>query len=411
MKSWLEISEGALRANYRALVRAAAAGGGGSMPVLAVVKARAYGHGADLCAGVLASAGAPWLGVADAEEGVLVRRALDRSVSATDAQAGVRGMQPEILLPEILQPEILVMCGSLPEDAEAILSHRLTAVVWSSDQLDALEGARGPGSEVSVHLEVDTGMSRQGVLPGEALDLFLNRLSASPLLRLGGVLTHFASAEVASSPLTELQRKRFEAALEQIAAKGLRPEWIHAGNTSTIDEAGSIPWLRRMAGLYGARPMLRAGLALYGYCLPLKGAQSAVRDHLRPVLAWRSRVLAIEDVPRGATIGYNATFVAPRAMRLGLLPVGYADGLRRELSASDARAGGWVMIRGRRARIVGRISMNLTTVDLSSIPEAAPGDEATLLGEGVSAEDHARLAETIPYEILCGLRARPRLTA
>jgi alanine racemase len=121
-------------------------------------------------------------------------------------------------------------------------------------------------------------------------------------------------------------------------------------------------------------------------------------------MTWKTRVIGVSEIPAGALVGYNGTFVAEYPMRLALLPVGYADGLRRELSASDAGAGGWVMIRGERAPIVGRVSMNLTTVDVSAIDGAAEGDEAVLLGEGITADDHARLAGTIAYEILCGVR-------
>jgi alanine racemase len=120
-------------------------------------------------------------------------------------------------------------------------------------------------------------------------------------------------------------------------------------------------------------------------------------------------VIGVRDVDAGATVGYNAIFAAPRPMRLALLPVGYADGLRRELSGSDDAAGGWAMVRGRKARIVGRVSMNLTVVDVTGIPGVSVGDEAVLLGDGITADDHARLAHTIAYEIVCGMRAEPRL--
>ncbi len=392
-KSWLEISERGLRDNYRTLVDAACAGGR-STAVMAVVKAGAYGHGAELCAGVLSGAGAGWLGVTDAEEGHRVRLHLDRTHGSREGQ-----------------PRILVMCGPMPEDAKTMEANALTPVVWTPEHMDWMAGAAGTSGTMDVHLEVDTGMSRQGVLPGEALERFLDGMCASPGLRLAGVLTHFASAEVAGSPLTEVQRRRFEGAMRQIAGRGLRPEWIHAGNSSTIDEGGSLPWLQQMAAEHGARAMVRSGLAMYGYCLPLEGGESVLRDRLRPVLTWKSRIAAIEDVPAGATVGYNGTYVAATKMRLALLPVGYADGLRRELSATSEKPGGWVMAGGRRAPIVGRISMNLTTVDVSAIAEAEVGDEVTMLGEGVTAEDHARLAGTIPYEIVCGLRALPRLVA
>ncbi len=302
------------------------------------------------------------------------------------------------------------MCGLLPDDVHKLVEHDLTPVVWSQDHLLWLSKSAQATATLPVHLEIDTGMSRQGVSPGLALEAFLDRLSTCPGVSLEGILTHFASAEVSGSLLTTLQQERFETALHQIAAHGLRPAWIHAGNSSFLDEGLLLPWLQRIASGMSARPMVRTGLALYGYCLPLESAPSALGGELAPVLSWKSRVIALEDVSPGSTIGYNATYTAPQKLRLALLPVGYADGLRRELSGSDTRSGGWVVVHGQRAPILGRISMNLTTVDVTATPETLVGDEVTLLGESSTAEDHARIAETIPYDVLCGLRAQAHLT-
>ncbi len=396
-KTWLEISEQRLRHNYRVLAAAASAGGR-ETTILAVIKANAYGHGATLCAQVLAAEGAPWLGVTDAEEGAQVRRSLALNLPSRMAQ-----------------PRILVMTGLLPSDADQIVESKLTPVLWTEVQLTALaqaaraDFARGDGP-FPIHLEIDTGMSRQGAPPGAPLDLFLDRLLAHPELHLEGVLTHFASAEIASATITDHQRTRFEAALHQIAARGLAPEWIHAGNSSTVDEASCMPWLQEIANRYGARSLARPGLALYGYALPIQGGPNLLRHDLKPVLTWKCRILAFLEIPAGATIGYNATFTTRRPMRLALLPVGYADGLRRELSATNSRSGGWVTLRGKSVAIVGRISMNLTTVDVTAIEDATLEDEITLLGDGITADDHALLAGAVPYEILCGLRSHPKLT-
>jgi alanine racemase len=159
--------------------------------------------------------------------------------------------------------------------------------------------------------------------------------------------------------------------------------------------------------------MVRAGLGLYGYLLPIEGVAGMaaegvgperVGSAVRPVMAWKTRVIGVREVEAGSTVGYNGTFVAERRMRLALLPVGYADGLRRELSATKQRPGGWVVVRGQRAAVIGRVSMNLTVVDVTDIDGVAVGDEVVLLGDGVTAEDHARLAGTIAYEVLCGVR-------
>jgi alanine racemase len=138
-------------------------------------------------------------------------------------------------------------------------------------------------------------------------------------------------------------------------------------------------------------------------------ATERLASRLRPVMTWKTKVIDVSDARPGDAIGYSGTFVAERPMRLALLEVGYADGLRRELSSTNAKPGGWVMIRGQRAPIIGRISMNLTTVDVTDIAGATTGDDAVVLGEGVTAEDHARMADTIVYEIVCGVRATPKL--
>jgi alanine racemase len=411
VKSWVEISEGRLAANYKVLSAAA----GGDTTVLAVVKANAYGHGAGVCAPMLARAGTKWLGVADATEGCAVREAL--------AAAGIEAVR---------QPEILVMCGALAEDADAIVQQGLTAVAWERQQMDGLAEAvarRGAGLPLAVHLEIDTGMARQGVAPGEELEAVLRWFTGQSRLRLDGVMTHFASAEVAGSRQTVRQRERFAQAIEAVAAAGLRPAWVHAGNSSTIDNRGTgenLSWLRGLANSVGGRPMVRAGIALYGFCLQIclpgedadsaagtspqpearqaQVGQSGVRKDLQPVMTWKTRVIGLRNVQIGDAVGYNAAFTASRPMRLALLPIGYSDGLRRELSSSNAKPGGWVMLHGQRAAIIGRVSMNLTVVDVSEISAIAVGDEVVVLGDGITADDHARLAATISYEIVCGVR-------
>lgn len=396
MNSWVELSAERLAANYRALVDAA------GLPVLAVIKANGYGHGASLCAPVLARAGASWFGVTDVEE-------------AATVLASLKDTEP--------RPGVLVMSGLLEEDADAIVSHNAAAVVWTIEHLQWLAAAAarsGRTAHLSVHLEIDTGMSRQGVAPGPDLNRVLAWLTVNPQIHLDGVLTHFASAEIAGSLQTAGQRQRFDEACRAVAQAGLHPTWLHASNTSVIDlttEPDHHVWLTKLASTLGARPMARSGLGLYGYRLPLERehghtepVNAKLHCKLKPVMTWKTRITAVRDLAPGESIGYNGIFTAERPMRIALLPVGYADGLRRELSASNTTTGGWVMIHGQRAPVVGRISMNLTTVDVTGLATANAGDEAVLLGEGITADDHARLARTIPYEILCGIRAKPRLT-
>jgi alanine racemase len=386
VKSWLEISSARLVENLRAVQQAAGAG----VETLAVVKANGYGHGAAGVAHALVAGGARWLGVSDVEEGAQLRRALGEGST-----------------------RLLVMCGMELADAPAMVAHGLTPVVWTPEHVAAMErAARASGQRVKVHLEIDTGMARQGAAPGAELARVLERLAGSRWVACEGVMSHLASSEVVASAVTQGQRDRFAEALVQVGTAGVRPELLHLGNSSAVDEGSTMEWLREAARRTDAKPMVRTGLAVYGYCLDLEtasgsapnetnAAKSKLRARLRPALIWKTRVIGLREIPSGATVGYGATFTASAPMRLALLPVGYADGFRRE--ASSGVNNGWVMIAGRRAPVVGRVSMNLTTVDVTAIPEAAMGSEVLLLGEGVTAEDHARWCGTIPYEILCGL--------
>jgi alanine racemase len=400
VKSWVEISEQRLTSNYQLLKKAS----GADTAVLAVVKANAYGHGASVCAPVLVHAGAEWLGVTDAAEGACVRKTLTTA-----------GIEPTH------QPRILAMSGPLPEDADLLLQHHLTPVVWQQEHLQWLAEAatRAGTAPLPIHLEIDTGMARQGAPPGEELAAFLQSLRSYKTLQLDGIFTHFASAEVANSPQTLAQRQRFEQAIAQVAAAGLRPAWVHAGNSSTVDNQGTeenLPWLRALAATINARAMVRPGIALYGYCLPIEPAspsvqtpQPEVEQALQPVMTWKTRIIGLRTIHPGDTVGYNGIFAAARPMHLALLPIGYADGLRRELSASTTHPGGWAIIQGQRAPFVGRVSMNLTIVDITELKEISLGDEVVVLGDGIFADDHAHLANTIAYEILCAVRATPKL--
>ncbi len=358
--------------------------------LLAVVKADAYGHAVSLCAPWLVEAGAQWLGVTSVEEGAAVRR----------------------LCPEA---RILVMSGLLNGEAAALLDARLVPTVWDLRHFEILAEAANqrslrPGG-IPVHLEIDTGMSRQGVhFATVELAAALDRLRAVPALQLEGVYTHFASPEVLDAEQNSQQMTRFQHAIGQIAAAGLRPRWIHAGNSATLLGQRQMEPLVALAKTLDAKLLLRPGLALYGYALPFVGEPSAeLPIQLQPILAWKTAIASLRTVETGMRIGYNGTFTAPAKMLLALLPVGYADGLNRKLSNR-----GHVLIGGTAAPIVGRISMDLTVVDVSDAPDAAIGDGVVILGEQngvrVTADDHARWAETIPYEILCAIGARvPRV--
>ncbi len=401
LKSVFEVSGALLAANLEVIRRVA----GPTCEVLGVIKADAYGHGATICARVLAAAGLRWLGVGDVAEGRRVREALRQTLPGGDTDDSLH---------------LVVMCGFDAAEAPEILAARLTPVVWTLEHLDVLEGEmarRAPvaglaGERLRVHLEIDSGMARQGVAPGPELDGVLLRLRSSPSLMCEGVFSHLQSSEIANSVETKLQCERFAMALAQVKAAGVQPAFVHLGNSSAIEEGTTLAWIRAAAEEVGAQPMVRPGLALYGYTLPLEGeAAEGSLGKLHPVGSWTARVIGLRSIAAGETVGYGATFRAKRPMWLALLPVGYADGFRRE--ASSGIGDGWVMTGGLRASVVGRVSMNLTVVDVTDHVErgipVTVGTEAVLLGEGVSAVDHARWAGTIPYEILCGLRGYRRL--
>ena len=401
---WAEISRSRLVKNFHKKLRAAASAYGQLLPI---VKANAYGHDVLLCAPLLVDAGARWLGVTGAEEGLQVR-----AVCPTT--------------------RILLMSGIWPGEAEAVIEHELTPVVWEPYHLDLLEEAaarRGMApASLPVHLEIDTGMSRQGVRVGSGpsgtseLASLLGRFATHSCLRLEGVLTHFSQPEVLSTSGENLQLKSLSAALDLILAGGHRPELLHAGNSATIVAGPDRERLAGMAARAGAMLMFRPGLALYGYLdrITCDGAPLPESEifpetgHLHgfePVLSWKARVTSIRTIGRGETVGYGNAFTAERPTRLALLPAGYADGFNRRLSNR-----GHVLLRGEKAPIAGRVSMDQTIVDITDVPGVSIGDEAVLIGSqgkhSITAWNIADLTGTIAWEVLCGIGARvPRIAA
>jgi alanine racemase len=382
---WAEISSRRLLANYEKLRGMA----GPKADLMPVVKADAYGHDVLACAPLLAAAGARWLGVTSTDEG-----------------CAVRAVCP--------QPRILLMSGIFQGDAETVVDWGLTPVVWEPWHLDLLEqvgAARSlPHGSIAVHLEIDTGMSRQGVGVAELASL-LARFQSASCLRLEGVMTHFSSPETISTIRPNPQLATLQTALGMIAANGLRPHWLHAGNSSTIIAGSDRQALSRMASQGGARLMLRPGLALYGYVdrVTQDGLSWDGEPGVAPVLTWKTQVTSLRNLRAGDTAGYGNTFVAAGDTRLALLPVGYADGFNRLLSNR-----GYVLIRGQEAPIAGRVSMDQATVDVTHIPGVAIGDEVVLLGsqgsEVLDAWTLADLCGTVPWEVLCAIGTRvPRV--
>ncbi len=361
-----EIDLGALGANYRAIKSA-----GRGAELMAVVKADAYGHGAIEVARALRGEGCSHFGVARVCEARELRA------------AGVRD-------------RIYLLGGFLAGEAEEIVGLDVTPFVYDIALIAPVQRAVEAQARANflIHLKIDSGATRLGILPGE-LDQAIAELSRAPSLTVEGVCTLLVNAGDPQSPVTDLQLEVFNAAAARLRAAGIDLRVAHVANS-----AASI--LRPDAHY----SLLRPGLAIYG--LP---PVPAVRERveLRPVMTFKTRVVQVKRVPAGVGVSYGHTFVTPRPSAIGVLAVGYADGYRRGL-----QHGGEVMIRGRRAPVVGAVCMDLTMVDLTDVPGAAVGDEVILWGGAgeamISVNDIARLTQTISYEMLCTVGKRvPRV--
>ena len=364
--NWVEVSLGALRRNYRALRKLA----GSEVEICAVVKADAYGHGSRECARALQAEGARWFGVTSTAGGLHLRH------------CGISG-------------RILLMTGFWQGDEPEIIHDQLVPAVWESWHLERLQlaAAKAERRHVSVHLKVDTGMGRLGVGMAE-LPAMLTQLRAADRLALEGVFTHLASAEVVGAADAAKQLEDFEQAIALIRQEGFAPKYFHAANSAAMV---NLPQARKN--------LVRPGISLYGYYLPFTGADSIRPPQVEPVLTWKTRVISLREHSAGSALGYNGIFVTSRPSRIAVLPVGYADGLNRRLSSR-----GQVIVRGARAPIVGRVSMDVTMVDVTEVPGVQIGDEVILIGASdshrITAWDHAKAADTIPYEVLCNISKR-----
>ncbi len=369
--TWAQVSLENLRYNFGVVQRHIGAG----ITVCAVVKADAYGHGAVECARALESEGARWLGVTSLDEAIPLR------------EAGIR-------------TRILLMTGFWRGEEEEIIRLQLTPTVWEPGQVELLEkAAAGLGlPRLPVHLKVDTGMGRLGVDPEDVYQVCAV-LKSSPHLLLEGLSTHLASSEVLDAPSVDDQLRKFEQVRNLLRNEGFDPPLVHAANTGAVIS-------RRESW----NTMVRPGIALYGYHLPFERAGrevsgSKLRLAVKPVLTWKTRILSLRDVRANQALGYGGTYVTKAPARIAVLPVGYADGLNRALSSR-----GRVIVREHYAPIVGRISMDLTLADVTGLPGVAVGDEVVLLGAldglSVDAREHAELASTNVYEILCAISKR-----
>jgi alanine racemase len=367
--TWAEIDLDALAENLR-VIRARV---GREVSVMAAVKANAYGHGAVPCALRLEREGIDWFGVAMPEEGIELR------------QAG------------ITKP-ILCLGGFWAGQETACLQQRLTPVVYRLDMIEAFDSAaRDAGVMADVHVKIDTGMGRLGVRSDD-VPQFCRALSRFRSIRVDGLMTHLAAADdPAREDFTNNQLKRFHQAINLFRDKGFAPTFVHAANSAATfaypDARGNI---------------VRPGGTLYGFrrdVLPPKFETS----QLRPIMSLHSRIMLLKTVSKGEKLGYGCTFETTRESRIATVPIGYDDGYRRALSNQ-----GHVIVGGAFAPVVGRVSMDLTLIDVTDVAGVSLHDQVTLLGSdgslSINAEDLAELAGTISYEITCGIGSRvPRI--
>lgn len=355
----------ALESNYRTIVEFVSREQAAEPPgVIAVVKANAYGHGAGQVALTLERAGARILACADIEEAAVLRA------------AGVR-------------TQILVFGALSVSDLDGLFEFDLTPTISTPGAAQAVQAAAARFKRrLRYHLKIDTGMNRLG-FRFDNLRRTLPPLLASENLELEGVYTHFATADEPDSPLFEQQRLRFERALAEVAALGGRPRYRHAANSAAV--------LRDARTWFD---LVRPGLLVYGIVPP----PLASTLPLRPVMTLTSRVVAVKGMRTGETTGYGGTFVAERPTSLAIVPAGYADGLDRRLAGRGA-----VLIRGRRASIVGSVCMDMLMADVTGM-DLSPGDEVVIIGEQgddrIDAREMAAAIGTIPWEVVCRVGSR-----
>ena len=364
--TWAEINLDALAHNFREVRRKV----GSDTSVMAVVKANAYGHGAVECARRLAKEGADWLGVALPEEAFELRGA------------------------GITQP-ILSLGGFWEGQEAACIKNKIIPVMYRAEMLELFDAAaRAADTSADVFVKIDTGMGRLGVRK-EQLDEFIDRLLSCANIRVIGVMTHFAAAdEPERNSFTEEQAARFRDALDEFAARGVNPQYRAASNSAAT-----------FAHDRARFNMVRPGGVLYGLWRDILQPVEELTPALQPVMSLRTRITLLKRVPPGEPLGYGGTFRTERETQVATLPVGYHDGLMRTLSNA-----GRVIVRGHFAPVIGRISMDLTLVDVTDVPGVATGDVVTLMGGdgalSITAEDIARQASTLSYEVTCGVSER-----
>ncbi len=367
--TWAKIDLDALAHNFHLIQDCV----GKEVKILAAVKADAYGHGAVECARRLAAEGVDWFGVAMPEEGIELRAAGNTK-------------------------PILCLGGFWKGQESACLGQRLTPVVYRLDMIEAFDrAAKDAGVVADVHVKIDTGMGRLGIRCDEVSE-FLEALKKLENIRVDGMMTHLAAADdPAHADFTQEQLKKFQVALKAFREHGFSSTFIHAANSAAIfsrpDARGDI---------------VRPGGTLYGFTRDVLSPQIEAPS-FRPVMSLYSRIMLLKQVSKGESLGYGCTFQTTRDSLIATIPIGYADGYRRTLSNC-----GRVIVRGKFAPVVGRVSMDLTLIDVTDVPDVRLNDLVVLLGRdgqaSITAEEVAKTIGSLSYEITCGISSRvPRL--
>jgi alanine racemase len=365
-RSWVEISLQQIADNFQAVRDVV----GPAVEVMPVVKADAYRHGAIEVSKRLTDAGARWLAVSNVEEGAILR------------EHGIT-------------TRILVMADFLPAERAGLLDYNLTPVIHSLGDIqewNRLSENRGVVS--AYHLKIDSGMGRLGTRASASE--ILDAIGSAKHSSLEGLMTHFASAANYSSSQTEDQTRVFHSVCSELSRAGVDPPLLHLASSTPVAYGRRDAWQR----------MVRPGHAIYGYVSPVaKGNAPPRLLDVRPALTWKAAVLSVKDLPAGALIGYGGIFRAVQPTRIAVLAAGYADGIPHRLSNK-----GRVIVKGHLAPILGAVSMDLTTIDVTHCPPVTVGDAVTLLGSeaglSIDAQQIARIAGTISYSVLCGIHAR-----
>ena len=349
---------------------------GSKTDIMAVIKADAYGHGALPCAKAAIESGVGYLGAGVIEEGIELRK------------NGIKG-------------PVLILGGIFPDEVTDLVHHNLSTILHTSHLAEALskEGKK-QGKTVNIHIKVDTGMNRLGILPENLLAL-TEKISSLPNLKIEALSTHFSSADDEDLSITNQQIELFKKTLNKLKETGITPPLTHLANTSALFRFAESHSTMVRPGLilYGALPSPILNPVVQNFC------QNENLESFEPVMQWKSRIILLKSVQKGQALSYSRKYFTQKDSYIATLPIGYADGLPRRLSNNME-----VLVKGRRVPQVGTICMDMILIDVSEVPDVQIGEEVVIFGkqgdEVIQVEELAQKANTIPYEILCNVGKR-----